>query len=36
VSNYTYAGFFLYNVKLRGLLEYIYADLWEHVLIVKV
>jgi len=35
VSNYTYAGFFLYHVKLRGLLEYIYAGLWEYVLIVK-
>jgi len=36
VSNYTYAGFFSCNIKLCGLLEYIYAALWEYVLIVKV
>jgi len=36
VSNYTYAGFLSCSIKLRGLLEYIYAGLWEYVLIVKV
>jgi len=36
VSNYTYAGFFSCNIKLRGLLEYVYASLWKYVLIVKV
>ena len=35
VSNYAYAGFFSYSIKLRGLLEYVYAGLWEYVLIVK-
>ena len=33
--NYTYAGFFSGSVKLRGMLEYVYAGLWEYVLIVK-
>jgi len=28
--------FFSCNIKLRGLLEYIYGSLWEYVLIVKV
>jgi len=36
VSNYTYAGVFSCSIKLRDLLEYIYASLWECVLIVKV
>jgi len=36
VSNYTYVGFFSCSMKLRGLLEYIYAGLWKYVLIVKV
>jgi len=36
VSNYTYAGLFSFSIKLRGLLECIYAGLWEYVLIVKV
>ena len=35
VSNYTYAGFFTCSIKLRGLLEYVYAGLWEYVLIAK-
>ena len=35
VSNYTYAGFFSRSIKLRGLLEYIVAVLWEYVLTVK-
>jgi len=35
-SNYTYAGFFSCSTKLCGLLECIYADLWEYVLIDKV
>ena len=30
------AGFFSYSTKLRGLLEHIYAGLWEYVFIVKV
>jgi len=36
MSNFTYADFFSCSIKLRGLLEYIYAGLWEYVLIVKV
>jgi len=36
VSNYTYAGFFSRSIKLRSLLEYIDAGLWEYVLTVKV
>ena len=28
--------FFSCSVKFRGLLEYVYAGLWEYVLIVKV
>jgi len=35
VSNYTYAGFFTCSIKLRGLLEYVHAGLWEYVLIVN-
>ena len=34
--NYTYPGFFSCSTKLCGLLEYIYAGLWEYVLIIKV
>jgi len=29
VTNVPYAGFCLRNIKLRGLLEYVYAGLWE-------
>jgi len=36
VSNHTYAGFFSRSIKLRGLLEYVNAGLWEYALIVKV
>jgi len=36
VSNFTYAGLFSCSIKLRDLLEYIYAGLWEYVSIVKV
>jgi len=36
VSNYASAGFFSCSIKLRGLLEYIYACLWEYTLTVKV
>ena len=36
VSNYTYAGFFSRSIKLRGLLDYIDAGLWEYVFTVKV
>jgi len=32
----TYAGFFSCSMKLRGLLEYVYASLWRYVLVVKV
>jgi len=32
----TYAGFFSCSMKLRGLLEYVYASLWKYVLVVKV
>jgi len=35
-SNYAYAGFFPHSMKLRDLLEYVYAGLWEYILIVKV
>jgi len=28
--------FFSRNIKLRGMLEYVYAGLWEDILIVKV
>jgi len=31
-----FAGFFSCSIKLRGLLECIYAGLWEYVFIVKV
>jgi len=31
-----YAGLFSCSIKLRDLLEYIYAGLWKYVLIVKV
>jgi len=33
---YCYAYFFSRNTKLRGMLEYVYACLWEDILIVKV
>jgi len=33
--NYSYAGFFHVVKKLRGLLAYICAGLWEYVVIVK-
>jgi len=36
MSTYTYADFISRSIKLRGLSEYIYAGLWEYVLIVKV
>ena len=32
----TYAGFFSHAIKMRGLLEYVYADLWEYIFIDKV
>jgi len=36
VPNYTYGGFFSLGIKLCGLLECIYAGLWEYLLIVRV
>jgi len=30
------ACFFSRNIKLRGMLEYVYAGLWKDILIVKV
>ena len=30
LSNDSYAGFFSHSIKIRGLLEYVYADLWEY------
>jgi len=35
-SNDSYAGAFSHSVKMRGLLEYVYANLWEYVFIVMV
>jgi len=35
-SNDFYAGFFSHGTKMRGLLEYVYANLWEYVIIIKV
>jgi len=34
-QNTLYAGFFSCSIKLRDLLEYVDAGLWEYVLIVK-
>jgi len=35
-SNDSYVGCFLRSTKVRGLLEYVYAAMWEYVFIVKV
>jgi len=32
----SYTGFFSHSIKIRDLLEYVYADLWKYVFIVKV
>jgi len=36
LSNDSDAGFFSHSIQIRGLLEYVYADLWEYVFIVEV
>ena len=31
LSNDSYAGLFSHSIKISGLLDYVYADMWEYV-----